>query len=221
MPDVAYQLLMLPPAALPLVALPTKLESISFQSIHNQQGDDLARQLIASSSETLRHVIVSDATIEPPEELGVMFQPIAVTLESLSYYLIQRTPHALVAGIHAIPTLKHLIMPVDILRTPVVLAALVAKAANPAHAELKCLTVGAEEYHRINSRAPKVMPARRLRLMELARVVKVGKVRIGRAMAEATEGFAEELERRGVALELVEEEEHVKGEQRSKRWVWH
>lgn len=211
-----------PWAPLARISLPTGLRTLAAQSVHIDTATELCARLVAASSGTLSHLVLANAHIEPPEELGVLLAPVARTLDTLEYHLVQRTPHALASALLALPNLKHLIVPVDILRTKAVLDALTRKAADPAHAPLESVTLGPEEYHVINKRAPRVMPGKRLRVLEVARVVEVGKVRIGRATAGGLAGVAEVLEGRGVGWEVAEDRE-VNGERegRRERWVWH
>lgn len=210
------------PPPLASLTLPSLLHTLAIQSIHTDSATLLFASLVRASSATLTHVILANAHIEPGDELAPILLPAAASLTTIEYHLIQRTPFSLAAALRALPRLKHLIVPVDILRTKVVLAALTAKAADPAHAWLESVTLGPEEYPAINARAPKVMPARRLRLLELAKVVPTGKVRIGSETIKGADGFADELGRRGIELEVVEQSEIGRDrEGRRDRWVWH
>ena len=203
------------------LSLPTGLRTLAIQSIHNDAATELFARLVTASRDTLAHVVLANAHIEPTDQLAPILQPAAGSLATLEYHLIQRTPFSLAGAVVSLPALRKIIAPVDILRTRVFLEALTAKAADPTHARLECLTILPEEYPAINTNAPKVMPARRLRLLELARVVDADRVRIDRATSKGADAFFQELGRRRVEVEVVESDEEDEGERREERWVWH
>ena len=209
------------PPVLAHLSLPSGLRTLAIQSIHNDAATELFARLIAASSDTLAHVILANAHIEPTNQLAPILQPVAGSLATLEYHLIQRTPFALAGAVVGLPALKEIIVPVDILRTKVFLEALTAKATDPTHARLECVTILQEEYPAINRKAPKKMPARKLRLLEFSRVVDADRVRIERATLDGAEAFVEILESRAVEVNVVDSEDDGEGEQKKKRWVWH
>ena len=63
------------------------------------------------------------------------------------------------------------------------------------------------------------MPAKKTRLLEPARVIETGKLRIGRTTVEGTEAYVAELNERGLKLDAVMDEESGRVGRR-RRWVW-
>lgn len=152
------------PRPLDPVSLPTGLRTLSIQSLDNDQATQLFARLVAASASTLNHVTLANSSVDWPDRLEEILQPAAASLTTLEYHRIRATPAPLAHALLGLRTLKHVIMPVDMLRTNEVYEALIDKSFSPAHAPLECLTLLPEEYHLCNPGAPEIMVGRRGRL---------------------------------------------------------